>query len=598
MLKKLLIGIGILLLVVILIVPFGINYFLWKQIQVPPEDPVEVVWTEQNWQPDEWQWWYHVSQGSAFESIIPYDWFLALEQPKLSFFRPAPSLSEPKFLAGFGFLPNGKNTYNPDALPVGFAKAENFMDFSTKETNTVLGFNCAACHTGQINYQGKGIRIEGGEAIIELDKFKTAVGLSLFLTDIVPWRFNRFANQVLGENATKEQKDELKGKLKSLVSDAQDVLNKTKSFYPSDNKEGFGRLDALDRIGNFVFGNQINFDNYREVNAPVNYPHIWSAPWFDWVQYNGSIMQPMVRNAGEAMGVFARVDLNPDSPDVFKSNVNVENLHGMEQLLAGKSIFTGLTSPKWNEEILGQIDYQKASQGEALYKANCQKCHLPPMDSEEFMSDKYWTTLGDNQEFEYLKVTMKNLYEIGTDPTTAINWYQRTVNIDTLGEKYHDEKGFEYNGIVTAGFALPFVVEKTVNEKYDELNLTPEEREAFNGNRPNGIRAPLGYKARPLNGIWATAPFLHNGSVPNLYEMFVPASERTEKFYLGSKEFDPKFVGYNTEKIPGAFLLDTTKVGSANTGHEFKGDGTGPGVVGRELNDDERWALVEYLKTL
>ena len=595
MFKKWLLGIALAIVLVLLSTPSLINYFLWKQIQVPPEDPVEVVWTDQNWTPEQWQWWYHISQGSGLESVIPYQWFLSLERPKISFFRPAGNLTDSKFLAGFGFLPNKRNSYNPDGLPVGFAKTENFFNPETNQTNTVVGFTCAACHTGQINYQGRGIRIEGGASMIDLNKFKKAVGLSLLLTRYEPFRFNRFANRVLGEDHTAAEKDKLKEQIKSLVAEAVKVKNKTDDFYPIE--EGFGRLDALDRIGNFVFGNQINFENYRAVNAPVNYPHIWSASWFDWVQYNGSIMQPMTRNAGEAMGVFSRVDLNADSPDVFKSNVNVKNLSELELLLTGDSIFSGLTAPKWSEEILGTIDPEKAARGRKLYQNYCQQCHLPPINSEEFKSDPYWTTLGQNQNRKYLKVTMKNLYEIGTDPTTAENWYQRTVNLESLAQKYHEDKGFEFNGIVTGGFALPFVVEKTVARKYDELALSPEEREAFNGYRPNEVRAPLGYKARPLNGIWATAPFLHNGSVPNLYEMLLPAAERTEKFYLGTKEFDPKLVGFKTEKVPGGFLLDTKKVGNANTGHEFKGDGTGPGVVGPELTEEERWALVEYLKT-
>ena len=45
-----------------------------------------------------------------------------------------------------------------------------------------------------------------------------------------------------------------------------------------------------------------NPNNYASHSAPVHFPRIWNAPWFSWVQYDGSIMQPMVRNAGEALG--------------------------------------------------------------------------------------------------------------------------------------------------------------------------------------------------------------------------------------------------------------------------------------------------------
>ncbi len=57
-------------------------------------------------------------------------------------------------------------------------------------------------------------------------------------------------------------------------------------------------------------------------------------------------------------------------------------------------------------------------------------------------------------------------------------------------------------------------------------------------------RLHLGYIARPLNGIWATAPYLHNGSVPTLYDLLLPAEQRPRTFYTGSNEFDPVKVGY------------------------------------------------------
>lgn len=68
----------------------------------------------------------------------------------------------------------------------------------------------------------------------------------------------------------------------------------------------------------------------------------------------------------------------------------------------------------------------------------------------------------------------------------------------------------------------------------------------------------LGYIARPLNGIWATAPYLHNGSVPSLYDLLLPQEQRPTTFYTGSHEFDPSRVGYLTAPGPdNAFLFDT-----------------------------------------
>jgi cytochrome c peroxidase len=106
----------------------------------------------------------------------------------------------------------------------------------------------------------------------------------------------------------------------------------------------------------------------------------------------------------------------------------------------------------------------------------------------------------------------------------------------------------------------------------------------------------LEYKARPLNGIWATAPYLHNGSVPNLAELLKPENQRPSKFFVGTRYFDPKNVGFTTLQTPGAFEFDTSKPGNRNTGHgPYRARGGGEPKV---FTDAERWALVEYLKTL
>ena len=106
------------------------------------------------------------------------------------------------------------------------------------------------------------------------------------------------------------------------------------------------------------------------------------------------------------------------------------------------------------------------------------------------------------------------------------------------------------------------------------------------------------YKARPLNGIWASAPYLHNGSVPTLYDMLLPPTDlkgecqtaqcRPSKFYVGSNQFDTVKVGFETSSTPHSSLLDTSLPGNRNTGHLFRHD----------LSLDDRMALIEYLKSL
>ncbi len=97
----------------------------------------------------------------------------------------------------------------------------------------------------------------------------------------------------------------------------------------------------------------------------------------------------------------------------------------------------------------------------------------------------------------------------------------------------------------------------------------------------------LAYKARPLNGTWASAPYLHNGSVPTLYALLLPPAERPRTFSVGRWEYDPKQVGYVSDGT-APFVFDTRVTGNSNRGHEY----------GVTLSEADRWALVEYLKTL
>ena len=87
------------------------------------------------------------------------------------------------------------------------------------------------------------------------------------------------------------------------------------------------------------------------------------------------------------------------------------------------------------------------------------------------------------------------------------------------------------------------------------------------------------YRARPLDGIWATAPYLHNGSVPTLYDLLSPQDERPRSFCIGDRQFDPVKVGLANVwrcKLPllgretGLFRFKTWELGNSNRGHSFE----------------------------
>jgi hypothetical protein len=111
-----------------------------------------------------------------------------------------------------------------------------------------------------------------------------------------------------------------------------------------------------------------------------------------------------------------------------------------------------------------------------------------------------------------------------------------------------------------------------------------------------------GYQAPPLDGIWATAPYFHNGSVPTVYHVLNSKTRPrvyTRSFRTGAEDFDPAKLGWKTQdlkepidsSLPGFAkrkIYDTTQPGRSNGGHTF----------GDKLSEDERMAVIEYLKTL
>jgi hypothetical protein len=301
----------------------------------------------------------------------------------------------------------------------------------------------------------------------------------------------------------------------------------------------------------------------------------------------------MVRNIGESLGVRAVAKLyGPDAVE-FPNSVDVEGLHTMEELLSGPAPYKGLSSPKW-PSVFPALDQAKVAKGAQLYQQHCSGCHLPP--TQELIADlnsaqpRFWwkNALGK----QLLKVTDVPLAVIGTDPRQAQDFMGRTANTYDLKK-----------GVVSAAVGLDLVTKAIGTKYYDKAGFSTEKRNEWNGlHNPTdvAVRAPAVYKARPLNGIWAAAPYLHNGSVPSLYLLLSPQADRDtmKTFWVGSRDFDPVKVGYDSSELSGGYRFDATKPGNLNTGHEFKDGPTGNGVVGPSLSPDDRWALIEYLKSL
>ncbi len=663
------------------------------QIIPPPlpklRETTAAYWLEQNWSLQDRHWFHHVSQGTA-TFPVPYAWFMALEQPRLHLFSRPGMMKDSGYLERYGFIPSPQsintdattlrrfgyaNVYetrqppslssdwpqpeNVDGLPVGFARMTGVIDPATgRREEDKIGLTCAACHTGQIRYKGVDVRFDGGPAMTDLKKLESATGLSIAYTLYVPGRFKRFADRVLGPEASDADRDALKQKLGAIGKFLLDwQINYEKTIadkHQTDTEEGFGRLDALNRIGNQVFAQDFAFSgvtgfekNLHAQDAPVSFPPIWTVPWLKYAQYDASIEQPLIRNAGEALGVTALLNLSDAYPAdrLYRSSVAITNLHWIESLLAGPDPYAqktlgGLTSPKWPSQILAddawKIDSGRVEKGRKLYAEICVECHLGPVNDPVFdkefpdksvWSSTRWERIGEQM---VLNPVQKGVKGMGTDPAQASVLEKRTISVPgyldlqptrILGEQWKCAKLPETSSTeMLYALGLMAIVDVTARKAMDDAHISPDEQKKWWGDRANcpdpGPQPPdhpdpgPWYRARPLNDVWATAPYLHNGSVPSLWWMLSPAAERPKKFCMGNRDYDPKQVGFavvdgETCKT-GETQFSTTWPdgspinGNSNLGHSFEGTPgpNNPGVIGRLLKEDERYDLIEYLKTL
>jgi hypothetical protein len=534
------------------------------------------VYLEQNWTEQDRQYFYFSDQGSR---LVPYDYFLNLEQAdSMQLFR-----SDENMLR-FGLITAKKSTQNPDGLPIGFARNHDDM-----------GPTCAACHTQKINYKNQTIMIDGGQMFFDLQKFLTALTQSMKVTIGDAQKLARFQQRLLGYKATEKQKQQLKEGLKVQyeIRKAYGIENHTDVAY------GYARLDAFGAILNRALVATGEKNNTNPPNAPTSFPYIWDTPQHDYVEWNGSQSNTNVgslaRNIGEVIGVFGDVEVKTTHwlgfiDGGFKSSIKTAELRKLE-MVVGK-----LHSPLWPEQF-PKINQNLAKQGRVLYEKHCIECHVD---------------INRTDPKRMIQVRMSTLDQVKTDPMMARNafFYKGKSGKFENKPRYYVAGGplpKVAPAIDIANHLIVGVIKNNPLQAYlakrdartfghgDEIHPPKYvDGEIIESGQEVSQKALLAYKARPLNGAWSSAPFLHNGSVPNLYQLLLPAKERAKQFYLGSMTFDPKNVGYEMTQVKDAFLFDTTLAGNSNTGHEY---GAGYGNV-PAMTEDERWALIEYIKTL
>jgi RoxA-like, cytochrome c-like/Cytochrome c len=562
---------------------------------------VKYTYLDQGWTADERERFYYTTQGSQ---LIPYDWFLALETVSGEPFR------SDAHLARLRFIPQPKGDRNRDGLPVGFVKddnpdnvfdikraflGENYANRDYPRTNAWLGLTCAACHTARIESATATITIDGGPAMVDVQTFLESLTKALEATHKDRARMQRFARQVLGDNHNEDEEAALKRRVEAYTG----ALAKMVERNASPVRYGFARLDAFGAILNEICATALEIpDNRQPSDAPASYPFLWETAQLDWVQWNGSVNNPLVRNVGEVLGVFAHFSLTAaNEADRFQSTVNVRNLFELEQQI------DKLRSPAWPAEHLGCIDRKKAERGAKLYAENCAKCH-----AVRGADGKFPLTQPNALGHRFINTTMVPLEEIRTDDRLAVNFLKHLAKPGPLGRFL--QPPLQGQPMVPRLILLRTAGKKIIERKLSEIRPPLDKQQlgaltGFRDDTPPTEKHLRGYKARPLEGVWATAPYLHNGSVPNLYQLLLPADSRVKTFWVGSLKFDPQHVGFATEKFEGGFEFRTHDdagrpiPGNSNAGH------TGPWYTQtkapdgscRDFTDEERWDLIEYLKT-
>ena len=551
---------------------------------------------------------YSRDQGSR---MIPWAWLNALTQPNGQPFAG-------DALGRYGYLPNPDNALG---LPVGFST-------SGPTGIETVGMTCSACHTRQITVAGQAWRIDGGPALVDfqalLADLDSAVG-AVLASDAA---FAPFAASVLASPAPDPD---------DVLTLRQDVgawylrFHTIISLSLPDTPWGLGRLDAIGMIFNRVTGLDIGpppsfiiADNIHKADAPARYPFLWNASRQDKTQWpgfaaNGSDVLALARNLGEVFGVFAIYQPQKIGDFVDYVANNSANFEGLEKL---EKLIKLIQPPPWQ----WTLDSSLANQGKDIFyrkaaDGGCAECHDSGPGPQRFPFEQTLKTPitdagTDTRELGVLDWTVKTGalqggYAFATprplgETDTAFNTLATSVVGSIVGHAF-------FGGLNGALAHIPLpqmqpgataaLLARHLPRQLRELESAFRSQAIIAGEalsaRPQGLAPaavgarPAPYESRVMNGIWAAAPYLHNGAVPTLAELLKPAAQRVAAFKVGPA-YDIDTVGLAVDQpSPLATLRQTTDCSDVNSGnsrcgHEF----------GTSLTDSEKKALLEYLKSL
>lgn len=500
---------------------------------------------------------YSQDQGSR---IIPYSWIVALRTPDGQLFL-RDSLSR------YGYIKNIKNAFNQNSLPVGFLVAGKGLQ------SAEFSMTCAACHTRQLTVGDKNYRIDGGPAFSDTFGFFKDLDTSVGFTLENPEAFTQFQNSVTEQGQPAPSRDELTAWYQPYHTLIERSFSGTAPY-------GVSRLDALSLIQNRATGLDLGDpllahlipDNILPASVPVRFPFLWNAPKQDLTQWagtttNGNDSYALQRNANQVIGVFGVLYPEPDPTKFNGSDFlshNSVNYSGLRQV---ENLVKKIGPPRWPWAINRKLAYR----GKIIYTAECVSCHGIAKGEPRPPRKYTWKT---------------RVLNVGTDQRYYETLTNKTVNSGVLTGAVN--RFVPANPPIPASGATSLSLVNVLNDtalfqKYPHIDLTPK-----------AASNPVGsYESRVLQGVWAAAPYLHNGSVPSLAELLKPADKRVKVFKVGPS-YDLKAVGLASEQPVGTtsemLTTDCSDLtsGNSNCGHEF----------GVWLSPDDKTALIEYLKTL
>ena len=411
-------------------------------------------------------------------------------------------------------------------------------------------FNCAACHTGTVRSAPGGPRqivlgmpantFDLGAVVHFLDR--SASSWKFRATRMFPKIEDLEAGRDSLKPASRYRPDPLNPVDRfvfrylgmTLVREQLLTLTSRLAFVRFDSW-GPGRVDTFDPP-KALLGFPMEKAPEREKVGNADFPAVWNQKWKEGMQlhWDGNNTRVDERNLSAGFGTGAT-----------PTTLDKEKILRMAEFLWDQALPPDFPAEHIRPDLAGQ--------GETVYRERCWTCHgnrRPP-----------YATKGDGG----LVGTVTPIDRIGTDRARL--------------DSYTPELAAAQNSLY-AGF--PRDEDACRDRRDDPGDCYPA--------RFSHFRKTNGYANMPLDGLWLRAPYLHNGSVPDLRALLEPVKQRPKLFYTAYDVYDYDRVGFVTrgeEAERHGWRFDTSLRGNGNAGHEY----------GTDLSAQQKAALLEYLKT-